>query len=140
MVYLWCETSARAAVAQITTAVILGLPTRLYDAAMIEWNSLTGGALDKNGNPILSLDSPWRTDELSNPAFPNKQASISPRGAEFTDVAPRIVDAFGETTHAVIAADKAYLAPETTSETSSSASTSSSGGGSVILPTNPCGG
>jgi len=140
-VYLWCETSARAAVAQITTAVILGLPTRLYDAAMIEWNSLTGGALDKNGNPILAIDSPWRTDELSGPSFPNKPELVAPRGADFTSVAPRIIDPYAANTQAVIVEDKAYITPKVEAPSSSSSSSSSSStGGGVSLPPNPCGG
>ncbi len=146
LVYLWCETSARAAVTQIATAVILGLPTRLYDAAMIEWNSLTGGALDRNGNPVLALDSPWRTDELSNPVFPNKPESISPRDVEFTNAAPRILDAYASHTNAIIQEDKAYITPVTTPDNgsgggnSSSSSSGSSSSAGPLLPPNPCGG
>lgn len=145
LVYLWCETSARAAVSQVASAVILGLPTRLYDAAMIEWNSLTGGALDKNGNPVLPADSPWRTDELSGPYFPNKPELINARGADFTNTAPRIIDPYGDNTNAIIAEDKAYITPATTPDTgngggSSSSSSSAGNGGGVVLPPNPCGG
>jgi 3-mercaptopyruvate sulfurtransferase SseA len=140
LVYLWCETSARAAVSQVVSAVILGLPTRMYDAAMIEWNSLSGGAFDKDGNPILPADSPWRTDEISSPAFPNKPESISPRGADFTNVAPRIIDPYGDNTNAIIAEDKAYITPATAKPDTSSSSSSQGGGGGVVLPPNPCGG
>jgi 3-mercaptopyruvate sulfurtransferase SseA len=140
LVYLWCETSARAAVSQVVSAVILGLPTRLYDAAMIEWNSLSGGAFDKNGNPILPTDSPWRTDEISSPAFPNKTESISPRGADFTTIAPRIIDPYADKANAIIVEDKAYITPASTTPDSSTSSSASSSGGGVVLPPNPCGG
>src|SRR5690606_15866091 len=76
VVYLWCETSARAAVTQIASAVVLGLPTRLYDAAMIEWNSLMAGAVDKNGDLILDKNSPWDTTVLSASCFPNNAELI----------------------------------------------------------------
>lgn len=141
LVYLWCETSARAAVSQIASAVILGLPTRLYDAAMIEWNSLSGGAFDKDGNPILPTDSPWRTDEISGPSFPNKPESISPRGADFTNIAPRIIDPYADKTNAIIVEDRAYLSPASNiPQNPASTSSSSSTGGSIVLPPNPCGG
>jgi 3-mercaptopyruvate sulfurtransferase SseA len=142
VVYLWCETSARAAVTQIASAVVLGLPTRLYDAAMIEWNSLMAGAVDKNGDLILDKNSPWDTTVLSAPYFPNKAELINPRDAEKTPSAPRIVDGFAPHSNVVIEEDKAYLRPQAASSSSTGGSTGggNSGGGGVTLPSNPCGG
>ncbi len=147
---LWCETSARAAVTQIASAVILGLPTRLYDAAAIEWNSLTGGAVDKDGDPILPADSPWRTDVLSAPYFPNQVARIGARNA-WSDTtnpkvtsAPRILNPYAAKANAVIVADKAYKVPADSGSGSGSGNGNGNGsnGGSSgpTLPANPCGG
>lgn len=143
---LWCETSARAAVAQIVSAVILGVPTRLYDAAMIEWNSLSGGLVDKNGDSILPANSPWRTDVLSAPYFPNLAASISPRDAWTSatapkaTAAPRILDPYGVNTRKIVEADKAYKQPPASSTNNGSGGGSTGGSGGVTLPSNPCGG
>src|SRR5690554_7528568 len=63
----YCETSMRAGVTIIPAAVILGIPSRLYDSAMIEWNSLTAGTKDKNGFEVLPKDSPWNTELFSFP-------------------------------------------------------------------------
>src|SRR5690554_3674239 len=63
----YCETSMRAGVTIIPAAVILGIPSRLYDSAMIEWNSLTVGTKDKNGFEVLPEDSPWNTELWSAP-------------------------------------------------------------------------
>lgn len=144
---LWCETSARAAVSQIVSAVILGVPTRLYDAAAIEWNSLTGGAVDKDGDPVLPADSPWRTDVLSAPYWPNKPTSINARNA-WSDAdnpkvksAPRILNPYAAHANAVIVADKAYKAPADTGTGGSGTGGGTGGsGGGVTLPANPCGG
>lgn len=142
---LWCETSARAAVAQVVSAVILGVPTRLYDSAMIEWNSLTA-IDDKNGDKVLPADSPWRTDVLSAPYFPNQAASINPRNA-WSDpanpkatAAPRITNAYGVDAGKIVREDKAYKQPPTTNNGSGSGSGGNTGSGGVTLPSNPCGG
>lgn len=149
VVYLWCETSARAAVTQIASALILGLPSRLYDAATIEWNSLTGGAVDKNGVSILPADSPWRTDVLSAPHVPNKPESINARNAWSTPdtpvatSAPRILDPYAERTNAVILADQAYKKIEVEAPATGGnqgGNTGGNSGGGVVLPPNPCGG
>jgi 3-mercaptopyruvate sulfurtransferase SseA len=138
-VILWCETAARAAVTQIAAVVVLGLPTRMYDASMIEWNSLSAGFTDKEGHLILAANSPWDTASLSAPYFPNKPELINPRDAEYTAVAPRILDGFGANTLQVINEDKAYIRPAAASSSAGSNSSSSSSKG-VLLPSNPCGG
>lgn len=142
-VYLWCETAARAAVANLVSVVILGLPTRLYDGSMIEWNSLTA-TVDKNGNPLLPSDSPWRTDELSFYRL-NLPGNIASRTDE--SILPRIVDPYAERADLIIAADKAYKAPANgggtaggTTGGNTGGTTGGSTGGGPTLPPNPCGG
>ncbi|MFO1218344.1 MAG: hypothetical protein U1E89_08250 [Burkholderiaceae bacterium] len=117
-IYVYCETTFRAMITGITSAVILGKPTRFYDGAMVEWNSLSYIA-DNKGNAILPANSHWRTDLRSyfRPA---------PSSA---DVAPRtIVGPYANSAQAIVNADKTYKTGE---------SDSSDGGG---LPSNPCGG
>jgi hypothetical protein len=67
VIYTYCETTFRAMITGVVSAVILGKPTRFYDGAMVEWNSLTPGSVitDATGNAILPEDSPWRTDVKS---------------------------------------------------------------------------
>lgn len=67
-VYTYCETTYRAMVTGIASAVILGNPTRFYDGAMVEWNSMSYRQ-DATGNYILPIDSPWRTDRGVLPRF-----------------------------------------------------------------------
>jgi len=121
ILYVYCETTFRAMITGVTATVILGIPTRFYDGAMVEWNSLTY-TTDKNGNTILPSNSPWRTDLVSffRPATSN------------TLVDPRtITNAYAPSTNAVVNADKAYKTGESVT----------SGGGRVGgAPTNPCGG
>ncbi len=138
-VYLWCETAARAAVANLVSVVILGLPTRLYDGSMIEWNSLTA-TNDKDGKALLPADSPWRTDELSFSKL-NLPANIQTRTSE--TVLPRIRDAYAASADAIIKADKAYKQPADTGNGGSNGGNNggnNGGGGGVVLPPNPCGG
>lgn len=123
MVYVFCETTFRAMITGIASAVILGKPTRFYDGAMVEWNSLSF-LQDTTGNYILPQDSPWRTDVKSffKPA------------SSYTLVAQRqIIDPYAPNAEAVIQADKAY-------KMSNGTSGSSSGSGGSGLPPNPCGG
>jgi hypothetical protein len=120
--YVYCETTFRAMITGVTAAVILGKPTRFYDGAMVEWNSLTY-TTDKNGDTILPSSSPWRTDLVSfyRPATSN--TLVNPR---------TITDAYASTTNAAVNADKAYKTGETV--------TSGGSGGGGGAPTNPCGG
>lgn len=132
VVYTYCETAMRAMITAVASSVVLGLPTRVYDGSMIEWNSLTR-AQDRNGTWLLPADSRWRTDVLSwsraNPA----QANVAPR----TDAAasPYIVDPYAANAGAAIAADKAYLRAKLSPGTGGGDS-----GGTPSIPSNPCGG
>ncbi|MCX7163384.1 MAG: hypothetical protein NT083_10140 [Rhodocyclales bacterium] len=120
-VITYCETSQRAMVTGMASAVILGHPTRIYDGAMIEWNSLSY-MKDLLGNYILPENSPWRTD----------LKSFYRAASSFTLVQLRkIIDPFAVNANGIIAEDKAYKTP-------AASSTSRSGGGAA--PANPCGG
>jgi len=120
-VITYCETSYRAMITGIASAVILGHPTRIYDGAMIEWNSLSN-LPDSTGNDILPANSPWRTD-VKSLFRPASNASL---------VATRqIMDPYALSANAIIAIDKAYKTP-------SASSTSAASGGAA--PANPCGG
>lgn len=151
----YCETSMRAGVTILTTAVILGIPSRLYDSAMIEWNSLTTGTKDKNGFEVLPADSPWNTELLSAPAAIYGKDSdgvnnVAPRSAagfatendeDVEEVlsslvdSPLVVDAYAEHANLIPKEDRAYKAPVQ----KKASSDSESGAGSAALPANPCG-
>src|SRR5690554_4109414 len=151
----YCETSMRAGVTIIPAAVILGIPSRLYDSAMIEWNSLTVGTKDKNGLEILPEDSPWNTELLSFPkgvygkdVDPRSAAGYAAEAAdkESDDVevilkeltkAPLIVDAYAEHANLIPLEDRAYKAPIQQNDNNSD---SDAGGSSAALPKNACGG
>src|SRR5690554_1084523 len=82
VIYHYCETSMRAGVTIIAAGVILGIPSRLYDAAMVEWNSLTSGTVDHNGVALLPAGSIWDTELLSAPQGVYSAGTINPRSAE----------------------------------------------------------
>ena len=122
VVYTYCETTFRAMITGVVSTVILGKPTRFYDGAMVEWNSLTPGSVitDATGNAILPEDSPWRSHVKSF-----YRAASSP-----TLVAQRyITDAYAKSSNAIIEADKAYKYGEAIPTAGISAP-----------PANPCGG
>ncbi len=121
MAYLWCETTFRAMITGMASAVILGHPTRFYDAGMIEWNSLSN-LPDATGNNILPADSPWRTDVKS---------FFRPASSTIMVATRQIMNAYALNSNVLIAEDRAYKTP-------SASTTSSSGGGAA--PANPCGG
>lgn len=118
-VYVYCETTFRAMITGVASAVILGKPTRFYDGAMVEWNSLSHIA-DRTGSPILPVNSPWRTDLRSffRPAM--SAANVAPRN---------ITDPYAWGASAIVDADRGYKTGE-----------SSGDGGGGGLPSNPCGG
>ena len=120
-IYTYCETTFRAMITGVTSAVILGKPTRFYDGAMVEWSSLSYIA-DKNSNSILPNNSPWRTDVRSfyRPATSN--TLVNPR---------TITNPYAASTNAIVNADKAYKTGE---------SISTGGGAGGGAPSNPCGG
>ncbi len=120
LVYVWCETTFRAMITGMASNMILGHPTRFYDGAMIEWNSLSN-LPDSTGNDILPANSPWRTDVKSF-FRPASNASL---------VATRqIINPYAPNANALIVLDKAYKTP-------AASSTSAPGGGAA--PANPCG-
>ncbi|HUX32026.1 MAG TPA: hypothetical protein VMV78_15585 [Thiobacillus sp.] len=122
VIYTYCETTFRAMITGVASAVILGKPTRFYDGAMVEWNSLTPGSVitDATGNAILPENSPWRTD-LKSFYIP---------AASNTAVAQRyITDAYAKSANAIVEADKAYKYGEVIPTAGTSAP-----------PANPCGG
>lgn len=121
-IYVYCETTFRAMITGIASAVILGKPVRFYDGAMVEWNSLSH-IVDSNGNYILPADSPWRTDLVS--FFKPSTGTVAPR---------TITNAYATNTNAIVNADKAYK----TGEAVGGGSGGSGGGGGA--PSNPCGG
>ncbi|MBZ0070885.1 MAG: sulfurtransferase [Gammaproteobacteria bacterium] len=123
----YCETTFRAMLTGTVAGVILGIPTRFYDGAMVEWNAMTH-IQDKFGEFILPVDSPWRTDTLARSVFTLSTATIDPRIIDdaYYD-APRY-----RVTNAIIDADKAYKTGAT--------SGGSGGGGGGLLPPSPCGG
>jgi len=120
-VITFCETSFRAMITGIASGVILGHSTRIYDGAMIEWNSLSN-LPDATGNNILSANSPWRTDVKSFFRAAASSAVVATR---------QIIDPYAPNSNVLIAADRAYKTP-------SASNTSSSSGGAA--PANPCGG
>lgn len=117
-IYTYCETTFRAMITGVASAVVLGKPTRFYDGAMVEWNSLSY-LQDATGNFILPIDSPWRTDVKS--FF--RQASSANLVAQRT-----INDAYARSANQIIHEDKLYKTQST--------SDGGSGGGA---PPNPCG-
>ncbi|MDZ7802489.1 hypothetical protein [Thiohalophilus sp.] len=124
-VWTYCETTYRAMVTGFATVGILGLPTRFYDGAMVEWHTMSN-AYDKFGNQLLPGDSPWRTDKNSVSFFKyNKQSLTEPR---------RIDDPYADNTNAIILADRAY---KISGSGDSGGDDDDSG---ATLPPNPCGG
>lgn len=124
-VYTYCQTTMRAMITGVVSGVILGYPTRFYDGAMLEWNSLSK-LPDVTGEDILPAHSPWRTDLKSF-----YRAAI-----DITKV-PQvpIVDPFAASANKIVNDDKAYKAQAVMS--GGTGSTGGTGGG---LPPNPCGG
>ncbi len=118
-IYTYCETTFRAMITGVATAVVLGLPTRFYDGAMVEWNSLSY-IKDKNGNDLLPADSPWRTDTRSFYRAASSSALVAPRN---------VTNPYARSADAIVRADSAYKTGE---------SVSVGGGGGA--PSNPCGG
>lgn len=153
----YCETSLRAGITIIAAGVVLGIPSRLYDSAMIEWNSLTSGVNDKNGEVILPQGSIWDTEYLSAPvgAYGDPAVGVNPRSAAGYAVAsatgetaedilegltksPLIVDAFAEHADEVVKADRAYKAPVVVAPEQNNGGSGSGSSGPNL--SNPCGG
>ena len=115
--YAYCETTFRAMITGVASAVVLGKPTRFYDGAMVEWNSLPH-LLDSNGNCILPSNSPWRSDVKSFFRPAASPSLVTPRN---------VTDPYAFSSNAVVDADRANTTGEAISRRG--------GGGSA--PTNP---
>ena len=160
VVYTYCETTFRAMITGFATTSILGLPTRFYDGAMTEWNSLSSVQADVEGpvvtwvestttpglyeevvtqvvigsEALMPFNSPWRSDKASRSLFLEKTATVvKPQAGE----AGYIADAFADSANKIIEEDKTYkgLISSTSSNTASSGGSS----GGAALPGNPCG-
>lgn len=118
-VITYCETTFRAMITGIASAVIMGKPTRFYDGAMTEWNSMSN-IQDKDGKYILPADSPWLTTVRSFYRSATSSALVGPR---------TVTDPYAPNTNRIINEDRGYKTGE---------SAPSGGGGSI--PGNPCGG
>ena len=121
LVYVFCETTFRAMITGMASSVILGHPTRFYDGAMVEWNSLSN-LPQSTGDNILPANSPWRTDVKSFFRAAPNASKVALR---------KIIDPYALNANAIIAEDRAYKTP-------SASNTSRNGGGAA--PANPCGG
>jgi hypothetical protein len=130
-VYVYCETTQRAQVTGLVSAIILGKPTRYYDGAMTEWNKMTNqyspnqpGEYGLLGSNILPTDSPWRMDVPQRSNFRlNPSDNLS---------AVAIDDPYAANAEGAAIADRAYRL--------GAGSGSDGSGGGVAPPTNPCGG
>ncbi len=120
LVYVYCETTFRAMITGMASNMILGHPTRFYDGAMIEWNSLSN-LPDSTGNDILPANSPWRTDVKSFFRAASDPSLVATR---------QITNAYAPNANALVVLDKAYKTP-------AASSTSAPSGGAA--PANPCG-
>lgn len=120
-IYGYCETTFRAMITGVASAVVLGLPTRFYDGAMVEWNSLSH-IKDRNGTYLLPADSPWRTDVRSFFRAASDSSLVEPR---------TVVDAYARSANVIVREDTAY-------KTGESPVAGRSGGSGA--PSNPCGG
>jgi 3-mercaptopyruvate sulfurtransferase SseA len=121
-IYTYCETTMRAMITGIASAVILGKPTRFYDGAMVEWNSLSH-LQDATGNYLLPSDSPWRTDTRSH---------FMPAASALSVATREIKDPYAHSANAIVREDRLYKLGTTES--------SGSGDSGATLPANPCGG
>ena len=130
-VITYCETTMRAMLTGTVTSMILGLPTRFYDGAMVEWNSMSHFQ-DSNNDFILPSDSPWRTDRPDRSWYVYSTTTVDPR--IIND--PYYDDPDYRVANAIIDADKAYKI----GATSTGGSGGGAGGGGGGLPSNPCGG
>lgn len=127
-IYTYCETTFRAMLTGTVSGMILGIPTRFYDGAMVEWNAMSHFQ-DKHGQFILPEDSPWRTDTAARSTFTYSTTAVDPRMIDdpYYD-APNYRKADG-----IISADKEY-------KIGSSNAGGGAGGGGGGVPANPCGG
>lgn len=128
-IYTYCETTYRAMVTGFATAAILGLPTRFYDGAMTEWHALSA-VEDSNGELLMPVNSPWRTDTVDRSFYVLKSVAVDPPTTSGV-----ITDAYAGSAQNIIIEDLAYKGIIV--DTGSSTDDGSSGGAPVP---NGCGG
>ena len=136
VIYTYCQTTMRAMITGFASAAILGLPTRFYDGAMVEWNSLSS-IPDSSGTGALPWDSKWRTDKLDISNFlqnPNSDNAVP----------PAIVNPYATSSDAIYREDMTYKGfsvdgSSGSSNTDSGENNNTSDGGGVTPPSNPCG-
>jgi len=143
VVYTYCQTTYRAMITGFGTVAILGLPTRFYDGAMSEWNSLTN-VVNQSAAAPLPFDSPWRTDLATVSGFEYHSDPTNPAATRPVGV-PSIANAYAESANAIIDEDLAYKGVLDEDEGSNNAVAAPAGGGASsggggALPPNPCGG
>ena len=120
-VITYCETTFRAMMTGFASAAILGYPTRFYDGATVEWNSLSAQR-DRHGNMLLPADSPWRTDLVTRSHFRyNAPSNIHSR---------QIDDPYADHTNRILREDRAYKLGDSVDEDD---------GPGVAPPASPCG-
>ncbi len=129
-IYTYCETTYRAMVTGFASTAILGLPTRFYDGAMTEWHSLSA-IEDSNGELLMPVNSPWRTDTVDRSHYFLKSVAVDPPTTSGV-----IVDAYAGSAQNIIVEDLAYKGIVVDTGTTSTGGTTTGGG----LPANPCGG
>jgi hypothetical protein len=125
----YCETTYRAMITGIASAVVLGMPNRFYDGAMTQWNHMVYNQTS-SGDYVLPHDSPWRTDKSGLSYFKAQTAGEFDVDGEFA-----VDDAYADDTNAMVQADRAYKISGTGADDDSS---SDDGGGAPVA--NPCGG
>lgn len=124
----YCETTFRAMITGVASAVILGMPNRFYDGAMTEWNHMAH-IQTKNGDFLLPSDSPWRTDKATLSYFVYDDPADIER-----DATADLDDPYADHTNVIPYADRAY---KISGVSDTGGGDDDSGG---ILPPNPCGG
>ncbi|MEW5823440.1 MAG: sulfurtransferase [Pseudomonadota bacterium] len=100
IIYGYCRTSTRAMVSMVASALVLGLPTRIYDGASAQWNALANYQ-NVEGGFNLPVDSPWRTDSPLMTAHLNFNPSNT---VEPVDVR----NAYASHADAIVVSDRAY--------------------------------
>lgn len=125
----YCETTYRAMITGVASAVVLGMPNRFYDGAMTQWNHMVYNQTEE-GDYVLPHDSPWRTDKSELSYFNAETAGEFSVDGEFA-----VDDAYGANTNEIVETDRAYKISGAGGDDDSS---SDDGGGAPAA--NPCGG
>ncbi|UJR79519.1 hypothetical protein [Sandaracinus amylolyticus] len=122
----YCRTNVRSMVTGLASILVLGLPTRWYDASFIEWSHLAHGPT--SATQLLPADSPWRTDlpaltehnlatgytpggNTSDPAITPGEWVAGPRYNVDDDISPTrpVIRPEATSSAGTIETDRAYL-------------------------------